>query len=483
MSKVQPSYNTPCGNTVKKYLQLEYLHEKAELKSDLQHAVALSLTCDTWSSSASQGYLTATGHHITEDWVLKHAVLGTKRMIGRHTGEHIYACLASIEQEYGVANKIIGVTSDNASNMKAAASRQVFMSSVEGHVQCFAHTLQLAVEDGLKQDAIQKAAASCRKLVGHFNRSTLASDGLESYQKTQGQKPLKLVQDVPTRWNSLYFMFERLEKLRTGIYCILHDKKFTKTTDCEVLELAGCTWTLIEQLLPTLQPLVDATEVLSSEDYPSVSSVMPMLCLLIQNDLQEAASDSAIIRKVKNDIILGLVKRFTMPGDEHYNTTLQAVASFLDPRYKTLKYIQNVAVQSQVKSFVLHLMRLEMIATNVQPSPEEPPTKMKKTVLSYLEGDYTGDIEKNDPEEELVRYQAEPVLIRNPLDWWKHYEKTFPTLGRLAKKFLCVMGTSIPSERVFSIAGLTVTSNRAKLDAEVVDEIIFLNKILDNKFN
>ena len=213
-----------------------------------------------------------------------------------------------------------------------------------------------------------------------------------------------------------------------------------------------------------------------------MSCVMPMLCLLIQNDLQDTGSDSAIIRKVKNDIILGLVKRFTMLGDEHFHITLQAVASFLDPRYKTLKYIQNVAVQSQVKSFVLHLMRSEINVANVQPSTKEPPTKKKKTVLSYLEGDYSGDIDKNDPEEELIRYQAEPVLIRNPLDWWKHYVKTFPTLGRLAKKFLCVMGTSIPSERVFSMAGLTVTSYRAKLDAEVVDEIIFLNKILHNKF-
>ena len=62
--------------------------------------------------------------------------------------------------------------------------------------------------------------------------------------------------------------------------------------------------------------------------------------------------------------------------------------------------------------------------------------------------------------------------------WWKHYEKGFPNLFKLARKVLCVMGTSVPSERTFSQAGLTVTKTRAKLSLDVVDEVIFLNKSL-----
>ena len=288
MSKVQPAYSTPCTNTVKKYLKLEYVHEKQALRSELQGQAAVAITCDTWTSSAKQGYLTATCHYITEHWILKHTVLSTNRIIGRHTGEHIYDCLASIEQDYGVDTRIAGLTSDNASNMKSAASRQKFNTCDNAHVQCFAHTLQLAVEEGLKkQEVIERAAEACRKLIGHFNRSTLASDELEAYQQRQGQKPLKLIQDVPTRWNSLYLMFERIEKLRSGLYHVLHDKKITKTTECEVLEIPGHIWALIEVLLPTLRPLVDATEALSAEEYPSVSCTMPMLCFLIQNDLKE----------------------------------------------------------------------------------------------------------------------------------------------------------------------------------------------------
>ena len=44
------------------------------------------------------------------------------------------------------------------------------------------------------------------------------------------------------------------------------------------------------------------------------------------------------------------------------------------------------------------------------------------------------------------------------------------------------MGTSVPSERVFSTAGCAVTDKRSRLDSEVVDEIIFMNKVLQKKY-
>ena len=126
-------------------------------------------------------------------------------------------------------------------------------------------------------------------------------------------------------------------------------------------------------------------------------------------------------------------------------------------------------------------MRSEFKVKPKVESTEEPAEKKRKIVFSYLEGDYNSPSE-DDPEDELMRYVSEPVMIRDPLQWWKHYARRFPTLAKLARKFLCILGTSVPSERVFSTAGLTVTDKRSRLDSNVVNEIIFMNKVLQKKY-
>ena len=42
-------------------------------------------------------------------------------------------------------------------------------------IQCAAHKLQLAVNEGLQINTITQAVAATRKLVGHFKHSSLAT--------------------------------------------------------------------------------------------------------------------------------------------------------------------------------------------------------------------------------------------------------------------------------------------------------------------
>lgn len=64
----------------------------------------------------------------------------------------------------------------------------------------------------------------------------------------------------------------------------------------------------------------------------------------------------------------------------------------------------------------------------------------------------------------------------DPLIWWKENEWKLPLLANLARKYLCVPATSVPSERVFSTAGDIVSAQRAALDSDKVDMLIFLKK-------
>jgi hypothetical protein len=46
--------------------------------------------------------------------------------------------------------------------------------------------------------------------------------------------------------------------------------------------------------------------------------------------------------------------------------------------------------------------------------------------------------------------------------------------GRTIKKILCIPATSAPSERVFSVAGLTIAKDRSNLAPHTAHELIFL---------
>lgn len=82
--------------------------------------------------------------------------------------------------------------------------------------------------------------------------------------------------------------------------------------------------------------------------------------------------------------------------------------------------------------------------------------------------------------EEIWKYrERDPLPLNgNVLHWWKE-QLDLPLLSSLAKHYLCIPATSVPSERVFSTAGDIVTAQRSVLRADHVDQLIFLKKNLE----
>ena len=73
---------------------------------------------------------------------------------------------------------------------------------------------------------------------------------------------------------------------------------------------------------------------------------------------------------------------------------------------------------------------------------------------------------------ELPEFQQET----NPLLWWKDRISSFPNLSNVAREYLAVNATSVPSERLFSNARNQVTAKRSSLDTSTVSKILFLKK-------
>jgi hypothetical protein len=90
-------------------------------------------------------------------------------------------------------------------------------------------------------------------------------------------------------------------------------------------------------------------------------------------------------------------------------------------------------------------------------------------------------------ETELNRYRQEKripfqnmgeLIAYDPLVWWESRKQAYPTLYRLAMKYLAIPATSAASERAFSAAGNIVTMRRCRLSHDVIEDLHFLHENL-----
>jgi len=219
MSFVEPNYKVPCRQTLTKRLESTKTEVAKVVEEELESASAISITTDLWTSINNDAYISVTASYITPQWELKARTLNNLPMEERHTQTNISARLLDVAQSWNIASKVKAVLHDGASNMKDAGSTNSWTD-----IGCAAHKLHLAVINSMGIDkvtnsALSKCVGAASRLVGHFSHSALAETELAKRQQAmaitgENGQPLKLVQHVKTRWNSVFDMFQRLVKLR-----------------------------------------------------------------------------------------------------------------------------------------------------------------------------------------------------------------------------------------------------------------------------
>ena len=498
----EPRYVFPCRGTFSEtVIPRMYDSVSARVKGELLKTETTAWTTDSWTSRATESYVTITAHFINSEMELCSRVLQTRQLPESHTGEHVGNVLRQAQIEW--ACNVSALTTDNAANMKIAAQT----ARIPIHIGCFAHTLNLASGRALEIKEVHNILAKMRSVVSFMHRSTTASALLNQKQKMLQLPENKLIIDVRTRWNSSYLMVERFLKQQVAVLATLTDENIKKQHEakslqaCSLLgqdEVRHC-----EEFLHLMEPLYQATLALSADQYPTLGLMFPLLQKLkVLYSPQE--TDNTFQTKIKSAILKDLDKRYLSEALLEYLEE----ATVLDPRVKdkapgaawdrlkgklmTLPTAQDVQVkpdpdlpQPPTVQNEPDLPELPQIKTESQ--DPAPPPKRQKSALSFLiDEDDDIEISKVEPplskqeliDREINMYRCENKLPSkaSPLQYWKTNQLKFPLLSRLVKVYLCAQASSVASERVFSTAGDIVTATRSCLEPQHVDHLIFLKK-------
>ncbi|CAF1024858.1 unnamed protein product [Didymodactylos carnosus] len=243
---------------------------------------------------------------------------------------------------------------------------------------------------------------------------------------------------------------------------------------------------LLKLLLHLFEPLEEITRAISSATNATVCLVLPFLTVIL--NLLEL--DSTKIDTMRPAMLEQMKKWFSNAFSNKY----YLLGTILDPRFKQFTFAQlnlfqqNGTVRKTLQKWkayeamtlaekhlndeFIKLTTPMFSATTTNSSSLSTPLS-SSSVLSQLI-----TRQRSSTSSELTEYLAENELRQQtcPLVWWGQNKSRFPTIAKIARKYLCVPATSTPSERVFSISGIITSDRRSRLSPDCVNSAIFLNK-------
>ncbi|XP_019763082.2 E3 SUMO-protein ligase ZBED1 [Dendroctonus ponderosae] len=503
---LNPNYNVPTRKTVSNLMIPAFYNEALELvKSRLDRAFVVCLTTNGWAFRKNDSFHTVTAHYIVEETnntFLSSDLLGCISFTERHTAEDIANKLKEVIDDWKLTNKIVAVVSDNAENMKTAMSIGGW-----SHWDCLAHSLNLVSQSGLSE--IKEVVDKIKNIVAYFKRSSYALSQLKAAAVRMEIPVLKLKNEVATRWNSTYDMMCRVLQMKNAIISTLAllstSSSSQQRDDFELTtQLRNEEWIVAEQAINVLEVFNLITLAISSEQNINASTIIFYYKQISKhlNSFDLTAVMPQISNMVKT-LQLQLRSRF------HHiqRNNLIAQATILDPRFKKLGFIDEEEYQRAVENLYTEVANTKLVDENVENKTSDNIIKIKvepieqkiapeKNLLDALWDDFDAKARQSlNPSDstasaivEVNTYLEESILLRkdtsgvlqDPFVWWHQRKYIYPKLYQIMKTRLCIMATSVPSERIFSRAGQIVSAKREILKSDKLSRLAFLSYNLNN---
>ncbi|XP_051969010.1 uncharacterized protein LOC127633764 isoform X3 [Xyrauchen texanus] len=419
---LQPSLHIPLNASwVQAELQRLYWHKRMEVQTAVNNSSNLVLSTELWNSNESLFYLTVSCHLINEKWELKSYVLDTAHLLAEHTADSAVQQLLRIANEWNITEKtqVVVTNVDGMKKVHTNGCRWIY-------IPCFAHTLDKVFGEAIGDPDLKHLLRKCQHIVAFFHQNNQASQSLQEYCSHLKLQQNELTQCTGLKWLPTHHMLKDVLWQWPAIFKVFVDRRV------EDLCLNENERKIVSDIVAVLNILKDVSEEIGRQGYSPISNIIPLVQKL-QKKLRH-------LEMKGNRIALKLYERC----DYHIGNIIQnhwfRFSTALDPKSKT-----SVLWDSGEENVKMEIMR--------ETQPEHS---------------------KYETEELVQKYWKIKDTSMKPLEFWRNKDE-FEKLATFARKYLTVVSTAIPMERVYQLKESQIVNRRNCLEPENVNMIVFLN--------
>lgn len=436
-------------------------------------------TTSIWVSSQTREYLTLTAHWATYESSVRpqgqdfhcSALLSVSQIDCDQDMQNIPKQLEYLWDSW--------ITSSGLKKGFTITDNNTIRHTLEDHghvtMECFGHTIDLIVSEAIKsQRMVQNLLSIARKICERVQRSAKAKEKLAELQRVHQLPENQLIQDIPSKWRTSFFMLERLVEQQKAI-----DEM---SIECNFREMISCDqWEVMLSVCNALKPFEVACREMSNRT-ATLGQVIPLIHILNRKiDLlfDETVGIDTMLKSLKE----AMVNRMSATlHDQRY-----AWATMLDPRYKTSLFTEEEAERCKLNLIQeLDLPSTSVAEENLLPngcseaSVSPNASQSSQDNLWSLMADIRHKIKHEEKpkssELAVLEYLEEDILDQScdPLDYWNLKKFLWPDLAKVAARYVGCPPSIIPAETLFSTASVNCALNQPRPLLDNMEGLLFL---------
>uniref|UniRef100_A0A3P8T7U5 Zinc finger, BED-type containing 4 n=1 Tax=Amphiprion percula TaxID=161767 RepID=A0A3P8T7U5_AMPPE len=435
-------------------------------------------TTSIWVSSQTREYLTLTAHWAAYESSVRpqgqdfhcSALLNVSQIDCDHDMHDIPKQLEYLWDSW--------ITSSGLRKGFTVTDNNTISNTLEDHghvtMQCFGHTIDLIVSEAIKsQRLVQNLLSIARKICERVHRSAKAKEKLAELQRVHQLPENQLIQDVPSKWVTSFFMLERLVEQKIAI-----DEM---SIECNFREIISCDqWEVMLSVCNALKPFEVACREMSNRT-ATLGQVIPLIHIL-NRKIDLLFDETVGIDTMLKSLQEALVSRMSaILHDPRYTW-----ATMLDPRYKTSLFTEEEAerckqdliqeLDSSTSDAAKPLLPNGCNEAAVSSSTSHPDKDNIWSLMPDIRPKVKHEEKPKSPEMAVLEYLEEDILDQScdPLDYWNLKKFLWPDLAKVAARYVGCPPSIVPAETLFSTASVNCALNQPRPLLDNMEGLLFL---------